>query len=89
MVEFRCKLDSSKSRALNMKTFKKILWLYALLTVFLIVFGVISILFREDGSDFVGGIVLIVFGVLITPIGFLLTLCLQKRNNKASTYISE
>lgn len=46
MVEFRCKLDSSKSRALNMNTFKKILWLYALLTVFLIVFGVISILFR-------------------------------------------
>lgn len=46
MVEFRSKLDGSKSRAFNIKTFKKILWLYALLTVFLIVFGVISILFR-------------------------------------------
>lgn len=89
MVEFRSKLDGSKSRAFNIKTFKKILWLYALLTVFLIVFGVINILFREDGADFVGGVFLIVFGVLITPIGFLLTLFLQKRNDKASTYISE
>ena len=51
MVEFRSKLDSSKSRALNNNMFKKLLWLYAGLTVLLIVFGVIGIVLKEDSSD--------------------------------------
>ena len=43
MVEFRSKLDGSKSRALNNRTFKKLLWMYVLLTVLLIVLGVVGI----------------------------------------------
>lgn len=56
MVEFRSKLDSSKSRALNNNMFKKLLWLYAGLTVLLIVFGVIGIVLKEDSSDVAAGI---------------------------------
>lgn len=89
MVEFRSKLNSGKSRALNNNMFKKLLWLYVLLTVLLIAAGVVGIVFKEDSSDFASGVGLIVFGVLITPLGYLLTLFLQKRNDKAATYISD
>lgn len=89
MVEFRSKLDGSKSRALNNNMFKKLLWLYALLSVLLIVFGVVGIALREDGSDFATGVGLIVLGVLITPLGYLLSRFLQKRIDKSATYISD
>lgn len=89
MVEFRSKLDSSKSRALNNNMFKKLLWLYVVLTVLLIVLGVVGIVFREDGSDFAAGVGLIVLGVLITPLGYLLARFLQKRVDKSATYISD
>lgn len=89
MVEFRSKLDCSKSRALNNNMFKKLLWLYAGLTVLLIVFGVIGIVLKEDSSDVAAGIGLIVLGVLITPLGYLLSRFLQKRIDKSATYISE
>ena len=89
MVEFKSKLDSSKSRALNKNMFKKLLWLYAVLSGLLIVCGVLGIVFREDASDFAAGIGLIVFGVLITPISYFLALFLQKRIDKSATYISD
>lgn len=89
MVEFRSKLDSSKSRALNNNTFKKLLWLYALLTVLLIAVGAVGIVLKEDSQDVAVGIGLIVLGVLITPIGYLLTRFFQKSNDKAATYISD
>lgn len=89
MVEFRSKLDSSKSRALNNSMFKKLLWLYALLSVLLIAIGVVGIVLKEDNSDFAAGIGLIVFGVLVTPLGYLLSRFLQKRIDKSATYISD
>lgn len=72
MVEFRSKLNSGKSHALNNNMFKKLLWLYVLLTVLLIAAGVVGIVFKEDCSDFASGVGLIVFGVLITPSGICL-----------------
>lgn len=89
MVEFRCKLNGSKSRALNNKTFKKLWWLYAILAVFIIACGILGIVKREDNSDFFAGVFLIVLGVLITPLGYLFTMFLQKRNDKATIYISD
>ena len=88
MVEFKSRLDSSKSTALNNRAFKKLLWVYVVLTLIIIAIGVIGIIFREDNSDFVLGIVLIVFGLLITPLGYLFTRFLQKRNDKVTVYIS-
>lgn len=89
MVEFRSKLDSSKSRALNKDMFKKMLWLYAVLTVLLIVIGIVGIALKQDASDVAAGIGLIVLGVLITPLGYLLSRFLQKRIDKSATYISD
>lgn len=89
MVEFRSKLDGSKSRALNKDMFKKLLWLYAVLTTLLIVIGIVGIVLKEDSSDVAAGIGLIVLGVLITPLGYLLSRFLQKRIDRSATYISD
>lgn len=88
MIEFKQKLDSSKSTALNNNAFKKLWWLYALLSALMIALGVVGIVLREDSADFGAGVALIVFGVLITPLGYLLTRVLQKRNDKSTVYIS-
>lgn len=89
MIEFKQKLDSNKSRALNNSMFKKYLWLYVLLSVLVIVFGALGILFGEDSSDFVVGVSLIVLGILIIPLGYVLARYLQKCTDKSATYISE
>ncbi len=88
MVEFRSKLDGDKSKALNNMAFKKVLWLFALLSLLMIAIGAAGIALKEDEADVVSGIVLIVFGVLITPLGYLLTRILQKRVDKSTVYIS-
>ena len=54
----------------------------------MIVIGAVSIVLKEDNSDVASGIGLIVFGILITPLGYLLTRIFQKRNDKATVYIS-
>lgn len=89
MVEFRSKLDSNKSRALNNNMFRKMFWIYAILTVLLIVIGIVGIILREDSADFAVGIIFIVLGVLITPFSYLLTRLLQKRIDKSATFISD
>lgn len=87
MVEFRSKLDSSKSRALNKMAFKKLLLWGVLFSVIIIAVGVIGIVFKEDESDFIVGISLIVFGLIFTPFCYLLTYILRKAIDKSATYI--
>lgn len=89
MVEFRSKLNGNKSLALNNKTFKKMWWLYAVLTISIIALGIIGIVKKEDDSDFFAGVFLIVLGVSITPLCYLVTIFLQKLNDKATVYISD
>lgn len=89
MVEFRSKLNSSKSRALNNNIFKKMWKLYVLITFLFIVIGVVGIIVREDNLDLAVGISLIVLGVLSTPLCYLITLFLRKRDEKVTTFISE
>lgn len=88
MIVFHSKLDSSKTKALNKKAFKKLLWLYAFLSLLIIFIGIVSISFKEDSSDATFGIFFIVFGLLITPLGYLFTRVLQRRIDKSTVYIS-
>lgn len=88
MIEFKQKLDSNKSAALNKSVFKKMIWLYIILSTVMILCGVVGIIFKEDSADVASGIGLIIAGVLITPLGYLLTRFLQKRNDKSTVYIS-
>ncbi len=89
MVEFRSKLDSSKSKALNVKKFKQLLWFYILLSLLLVFIGIMAITQREDNSDLIGGIIYIVLGVLLTPFGYFLTRIFQKSLDKSLILISE
>lgn len=89
MVEFRSRLDSRKSQALNKRSFLKLLWLLLLLSAVFIVIGVCGVVFQEDDADFVGGVTFIVIGVLFTPIVYILSRIFQKSVDKSTTFISE
>lgn len=89
MVEFRSKLNSDKSRALSKNAFKKLIWLYVVLTVLLIAIGIVGVTLGEDTSDFAFGVGMIVLGIIVTPLGYVLTVVLQKSNDKSTAYISE
>lgn len=88
MVEFRSKLDSGKSQALNSQAFKKSLWLFILAGLALAAVGAWKIVLREDYADLVIGIVLLVAGILFTPLMYLLSSVVQNRVDKTTTYIS-
>ena len=89
MVEFKSKFDASKTKALNNHTFKRLKWLIIGLSLFLIIFGVLGILLREDESDLISGIVLIVFGVLFSPFVIGLTYIIQRNINKSMSILSD
>lgn len=89
MVEFRTKLDSSKTTALNNNTFKRAWWAFALLSAVFVVIGIFGLLFREDESDFMFAVTCIVIGVCFTPLCYVLTRILQKRINKSTSFISD
>lgn len=89
MVEFRCKLDSDKSKALDKLAFRKLLIWCLLFGSIMIAIGVVCTIFRNDGSDLVMGIVLIIFGVLLTPVCLLVAYIIRKVNDESTTYISD
>ncbi len=88
MVEFRSKFDGRQNTALINRTFKKLLWLFVVLSTVIIVMGIVAVAVPEDQSDVGLGIAVIVFGVLITPLGYFLSRFMQRSNNKASMFIS-
>ncbi len=84
MIEFRTKLNDAKSSALNKNVFKKLWWLYALLTILLIGIGISAL--KEDK---IFGIIYIGLGLLITPLSYFLVFIIQKRFNKSANYLSD
>lgn len=89
MIEFVGKFDSSVTKSLNNRQFKKLWWLFALVSLLLIVVGVLGVMMPEDSSDMVFGVVMIIFGVLFTPLVMLLTKVTQKKLDKSMTVLSE
>lgn len=88
MVEFQGKFDESKTKNMNNQTFKKLWWLFLLVSVLCVCLGVVGILVREDESDLAYGITLIVLGVLFTPFVLLGTALAQKNLNKSMHILS-
>ena len=89
MVEFKTKLDASKTKAVNLNTFKRLWWLFAAVSLLFIVLGVVGLLSGEDSEDLYYAIFCLVFGVLFTPLVMLLTMIIQKSINKSASYISD
>lgn len=88
MIEFIGKFDASVTKNLNNHFFKKHWWVNALFSAFFIFFGIFGIIIREDNSDLILAIILIVFGALFTPLVILLTNILQKSLNKSMHVLS-
>ena len=88
MIEFQGKFDDNVTKNLNNHTFKKLWWMFVLFSAIFIFLGVIGILFREDNEDLTYGIFMIVFGLLFTPLVFLITKFMQKKLNKSMHVLS-
>ena len=89
MVEFRTMLDSSKTTAVNKNTFKRLWWVFVLVSLAFICFGIIGFITKEDSEDLYYAIFCTVFSVLFTPSVWLVTGFLQKSINKSASYISD
>ncbi len=87
MIRFETKFDADKTKQLNKFTMKKFWWAYALCTVIFVALGVMDIVSSEP--DLVFGIVMIVIGVLFTPLCIWITSCVQKRIDKSMSIMSE
>lgn len=73
MIEFRSKLDGGKMQALDKSLFKRLWWLFALISVLITALGVLIIVFKEGYGDISGGIIYIGWGVLFMPLTYLAT----------------
>lgn len=88
MIEFVGKFDSSVTKSLNNRQFKKFWWLFVVFSALFVFIGVSGLLFPEDESDKIFGIVMIVVGVLFTPLCLLFTKLLQKNIDKSMSVLS-
>ena len=88
MIEFVGKFDSSVTKSLNNRQFKKFWWLFVVFSVIFILTGVVGLILPEDESDKVFGVVMIVIGILFTPLCFLFTKLLQKNIDKSMSILS-
>lgn len=87
MVEFRSKLDSSKTSALNKSSFKRMLIPILILSAVIIALGVLGIVYGEDDGDFSSGVFLVVVGALFTPFVWIVSVILRKRMDNSSSFI--
>lgn len=89
MIEFRTKLNESKTKAVNVNSFKRLWWLFVAVSLLFIVLGVVGFIVKEDSEDLYYAVFCLVFGVLFTPLVMLLTAVIQKSLNKSASYISD
>lgn len=88
MIEFVGKFDGNAANSATKMQVKKLWWLYALISLLFIIMGIFGVVLPKDNSDIVFGVVMLVFGVLFTPLCLLLTKLLQKNLNKSMSVLS-
>lgn len=88
-IKFETKLNADSARQLNKHSLARLRWFLIIFSLFFIAIGIIGYLGREDELDSAMSIVLIVFGVLFTPIVWCVTMLLQKYINKTAKYITD
>lgn len=89
LVEFRTVLNRDKTKALLTQSIVKLWWLFLLVSAVFAMLGVLGIIYPEDMSDVYFGIAMIVVGVLFTPLVIVISLIIQKRLDKSTTFISD
>ena len=88
MIEFQGRFDSSAASALNKRVFKKLWWIFVICSLVFVVIGTLLVVFPEDLSDTVLGVVLICFGALFTPLVLWFSKRIQKKQNETMHILS-
>ena len=90
MIEFKTTLDINSQKALNKFIMKKLLLVFIVFSLFLIVFGIVSIVLLSDGedADISSGITLIVIGALMPFILLLINKIGQKSLSKRTPFLA-
>ena len=88
MIEFVGKFDGNAANSVTKRQIKKLWWAYALFSLIFFGVGVLGVLMPEDNSDITFGIVMMVFGVLFTPLCLLVTKLMQNNLNKSMHVLS-
>lgn len=89
MIEFKTQLDINSQKALNKMTLKKIVIIFGIFSVLIIGIGILGIVLQEDKSDASAGIVLIIVGVLFTPLLLLINALGQKNLAKDNPFLRD
>lgn len=89
MIEFQTTLNKSKNRAFANFQFKKMIWLFLLLSLLLILCGISSLRGGEAQSDKDAGITYIVCGVLLTPFVYGILYINQQNIAKTAPFFSD
>ena len=83
MIIFESTFDQDKAKSATKQAFKKIIWLYIVITALLVLLGLIMLPTNPSLS-----IIYIIMGVLILPIGYLLTNAMQNKTTKTMPVMS-
>lgn len=89
MIVFKTGLNSQTSKQLNKFNFKKIFWVFILISVLCIAVGILGLVAGEDAEDRDVGIGLIIYGVLFAPLVWFITRLAQRHYDKSAAYISD
>lgn len=84
MIKFESRLNPEKLKQLNKHTMKKVWWAYLVISLSFVIWGIF-----ELDEYFIVGLMLILFGVLFTPILLLATNSSSKKAGKDMPLMSE
>ena len=85
MIEFKTQLDINSQRVLNKFMMKKLIIFSVVFSLFLIAIGVVGAVFTEEKT---AGIVLIIIGVILTPLMLILNAIGQKNMSKTAPILN-
>ena len=89
MFIFETVKDKKYIKKVQRKAFKKLSWIYIIMSLLLITFGILAIVFKDNNNDVNFGISIIVFGCLFAPICIGLSMFINFSITKASPYIGD
>ncbi|MDE6474569.1 MAG: YcxB family protein [Clostridia bacterium] len=88
MIEFKTQLDLNSQKVLNKFAIKKLVIVFGIFSLILIGIGAAGIIFAEDSADSSMGILLIILGIIVTPLLLIINALGQKSVAKTSPYLN-
>lgn len=89
MIEFKTQLDVVSQQALNKRALKKLILIFGIFSLVLIAIGSIRIITADQDADITSAVLLIIIGVIFTPLLLLLNSIGQKNVYKNTPYLRQ